>query len=257
MSTLSHWLPPPPTQADRTLIAADPRLTTAEAHLSPHRYSSESVCQEIPHQVPKSATGVDRRQSCAELQRHHNRRLLLSGPVINPRCIDIHLDPHRIGKRNLGAVCAHYQVRRDQQLADEITAAEQAVSAAHGELARLARDTNLAARDYARREETLRRSEQDLNSIRATLDQARAALGAQFPDEGWWRDRSRRDLAALWTDPEWNRARTEVFLAALGLHKAFLQHVPTHADASEPACRYGYPGRDAPRDLPEGTALAA
>lgn len=145
---------------------------------------------------------------------------------------------------------------RDQQLADEITTAEQAVRVVHGELARLARDTDLAARDCARREETLRRSEQDLNSIRATLDQARAALGAQFPDEGWWRDRSRRDLAALWTDPEWNRARTEVFLAALGLHKAFLQHVPTQMRQNLHAAM-DILGGEAPRDLPEGAAPAA
>ncbi|MGH3976290.1 MAG: hypothetical protein ACRDS9_23645, partial [Pseudonocardiaceae bacterium] len=50
----------------------------------------------------------------AELQRHHGCRLLLTGPVIDPLCIDRHLDPHRAGARNLGAVCTHYQVRLDK-----------------------------------------------------------------------------------------------------------------------------------------------
>ncbi|TKG59278.1 exonuclease domain-containing protein [Prauserella endophytica] len=47
----------------------------------------------------------------AELERHHGRSLMLSGPVIDPLCIDRHLDPERPGPRNLGAACAHYQVR--------------------------------------------------------------------------------------------------------------------------------------------------
>ena len=145
---------------------------------------------------------------------------------------------------------------RDHQLADEITAAEQAVSAAHQDLTRLAHDTDLAARDCARRGELLRCRERDLGAIQAALEQARTALGAQFPDEHWWRDRSRRDLAALWTDPAWNRARTRVFLAALQLHKAFLQHVPTQMRQSLHAAVDIVAG-DAPRDLPEGAALAA
>ncbi|MDQ3091103.1 MAG: exonuclease domain-containing protein [Actinomycetota bacterium] len=49
----------------------------------------------------------------AELQRHHGRSLLLSGPVIDPLCIDHHLDPDRVGPRNLAAVCDHYQVGLD------------------------------------------------------------------------------------------------------------------------------------------------
>ncbi len=47
----------------------------------------------------------------AELRRHHGRRLPLSGPVIDPLCIDRHLDPYREGKRTLAAMCRHYQVR--------------------------------------------------------------------------------------------------------------------------------------------------
>jgi DNA polymerase III subunit epsilon len=49
----------------------------------------------------------------AELRRHHGRSLLLGGPVIDPLCIDRHLDPDRAGTRNLATVCAHYKVRLD------------------------------------------------------------------------------------------------------------------------------------------------
>ncbi|NUS63564.1 MAG: DNA polymerase III subunit epsilon, partial [Saccharothrix sp.] len=47
----------------------------------------------------------------AELRRHRGRRLPLSGPVIDPLCIDRQLDPRREGKRTLAAACDHYQVR--------------------------------------------------------------------------------------------------------------------------------------------------
>lgn len=49
----------------------------------------------------------------AELQRHYGRSLPLGGPVIDPLCIDHHLDPDRAGTRKLAAVCAHYKVRLD------------------------------------------------------------------------------------------------------------------------------------------------
>lgn len=47
----------------------------------------------------------------AELRRHHGRGLTLSGPVVDPMCIDKHLDRFRKGKRTLGALCEHHQVR--------------------------------------------------------------------------------------------------------------------------------------------------
>ncbi|OZM70395.1 DNA polymerase III subunit epsilon [Amycolatopsis antarctica] len=50
----------------------------------------------------------------AELRRHHDRTLPLSGPVIDPLCIHRHLAPRRQGKANLGALCAHYDVRHDK-----------------------------------------------------------------------------------------------------------------------------------------------
>ncbi|QFZ20267.1 exonuclease domain-containing protein [Saccharothrix syringae] len=49
----------------------------------------------------------------AELRRHHGRGLPLGGPVVDPWCVDRHVDPHRRAKRTLGAVCEHYRVRLD------------------------------------------------------------------------------------------------------------------------------------------------
>ncbi|MEO7196048.1 MAG: AAA domain-containing protein [Pseudonocardiaceae bacterium] len=138
----------------------------------------------------------------------------------------------------------------------EVVGAERAVGAADGELERLTRDAELVAQDCARREETVRERERDLNAIQATLDQVRAALEQQFPDGDWWRDRSRRELAALWTDAEWNRARTELFLAALRLHKAFLHHVPEQMSQSLQAAVDIVAG-DAPQRVPDGAALTA
>ncbi|MEO6090729.1 MAG: exonuclease domain-containing protein [Umezawaea sp.] len=47
----------------------------------------------------------------AELRRHRGRSFPLSGPVVDPLCIDRQLDPQREGKRTLAAVCDHHQVR--------------------------------------------------------------------------------------------------------------------------------------------------
>ncbi|WP_263246980.1 exonuclease domain-containing protein [Saccharopolyspora rosea] len=49
----------------------------------------------------------------AELRRHHGRDLELGGPVVDPLCIDRHVDRYRKGKRTLGALCEHHRVRHD------------------------------------------------------------------------------------------------------------------------------------------------
>ncbi|SDO95788.1 DNA polymerase-3 subunit epsilon [Actinopolyspora xinjiangensis] len=49
----------------------------------------------------------------AELRRHHERELAISGPVVDPFCIDRQLDRFRKGKRTLGALCEHHGVRAD------------------------------------------------------------------------------------------------------------------------------------------------
>lgn len=46
----------------------------------------------------------------AELRRHHQRGLEISGSVVDPRCIDKRLDRYRKGKRTLSDLCTHYRV---------------------------------------------------------------------------------------------------------------------------------------------------
>ncbi len=49
----------------------------------------------------------------AELRRHHQRPLDITGPVVDPMCIDKQVDRFRKGKRTLGALCEHHRVRLD------------------------------------------------------------------------------------------------------------------------------------------------
>lgn len=61
-----------------------------------------------------------------ELQRHHGRRLVIAGPVIDPLVIDKAVDRYRKGKRTLTAACEHYRVT----LTDAHTSAADALGAA-------------------------------------------------------------------------------------------------------------------------------
>lgn len=49
----------------------------------------------------------------SELRRHHQRELTVSGPVVDPLCIDRKMDRYRKGKRTLEAMCEHHRVRLD------------------------------------------------------------------------------------------------------------------------------------------------
>src|SRR5262249_20780263 len=65
-----------------------------------------------------------------------------------------------------------------------------------------------------------------------------------------------RELTALWTDRQWNLARSELFLAALALHKAFLQHTATAMRRNLQAATDVVNG-DAPSDAPASAVLTA
>ncbi|MGZ4542222.1 MAG: DEAD/DEAH box helicase [Mycobacteriaceae bacterium] len=156
---------------------------------------------------------------------------------------------------SLGAAMREW-LRHDQHLAAEVARAEAALSAAYAEVARLAEEAAAVDGQLAACQKAQRRKQQEAEALRAVLAEAQTQLGAQFPDRQWWEDRDRRERATLWTDPEWNRVRTEVFLEALRLHKAFLEHEPTRMRQSLQAAADLVAG-DAPRDLPAETALAA
>jgi len=146
--------------------------------------------------------------------------------------------------------------RHDLHLADQLAQAEAALSAAHTEVARLAEEAAAVDRQSAACRKAQLRKQQEAQALRAVLAEAQTQLGAQFPDQQWWEDRDHRERATLWTDPEWNRVRTEVFVEALRLHKAFLEHEPTRMRQSLQAATDLVAG-NAPSDLPEETALAA
>lgn len=107
---------------------------------------------------------------------------------------------------------AAYLADTGRQLAD----ARQALDAARTAAAN-ARDTRDRTRHDAGQLAT-RRQEQ-----RAELRRAREEWGDAFPQD--WRERPQdeQELAAPWSDEEWTRARTEVFLAAIHLHKTFVE----------------------------------
>ncbi|WP_405827557.1 AAA domain-containing protein [Streptomyces sp. NBC_00105] len=76
----------------------------------------------------------------------------------------------------------------------------------------------------------LRALEEAQESARARVERTEVALAAArgrwegfVPEDSWLTQDAARELAAPWSDPEITRARTEVFLAALGLHEAFLR----------------------------------
>ncbi|MEQ4210414.1 AAA domain-containing protein [Actinopolymorpha sp. B9G3] len=146
--------------------------------------------------------------------------------------------------------------RRDSELASEVSAAERALSAVLGDMSQLAHDVQSAEHSVDQAEATLRRCERDFAAVDDVIEQARHKLGPQFPDERWRQDRTERELCALWTDAEWNRARTELFLQALQLHRAFLEHMPVKMRQSLHGVADILDGQ-APDNLPKGAALAA
>jgi hypothetical protein len=145
---------------------------------------------------------------------------------------------------------------RDGRLADELAAAEQGLRAAVASARQRAGDADAAKKTAAEASAAAVRSERELAALSHALTQASRALGPHFPNSTWWQNRERRELAALWTDNEWNQARSALFLAALQLHKAFLEHTAGPMRQSLHGAADILSG-DAPDDVPPAAALAA
>lgn len=127
---------------------------------------------------------------------------------------------------------------------------------ARRDLARAEEELTAAVRRQDEAEAALRTGEEQLATLDEQLDQSADSLGKHFPDSTWWQNRESRETVALWTDPDWNAARSELFLAALALHKTFLQHTATEMRRNLQAAM-DVVGGDAPRDISEDAALAA
>lgn len=62
-------------------------------------------------------------------------------------------------------------------------------------------------------------------AAREAVESGRDAAAASRPDEdAWWADRTRRLRETPWVNAGWNACRTRLFLAALGLHRALMEH---------------------------------
>jgi hypothetical protein len=249
-------------QAEAARIAQE-RRDNAERIAREHRANAERVAQswqaelnrrwQAHAQHRQSRPGLWKRLStfgAAGRRWSHQDRLLVN---------EVHVAQHEmraaqqkvdVAQHEVDAIYrTHTQAPPPQPTPEPLVAAQQ-------ESARAEQEVSTAARALAQGEHTLSAREAELVSVDGLLDRAAAALGRHYPDAAWWHDRERRELAALWTDKEWNLASSELFLAALKLHKTFLQHTPMEMRRNLQAAMDVING-DVPSELPEGAALAA
>jgi AAA domain len=122
---------------------------------------------------------------------------------------------------------------------------------------------------FDERDAALRESERDGRQVERARELARrlSEVGAQWreahpdvllPDEQWEqpRERERREQHPPWVDEVWNEASTELFLAALRLHRAFVEGAADQMHETLAAVVDMLSGK-APATLAPATALAA
>ncbi|MFD8478868.1 DEAD/DEAH box helicase [Kitasatospora sp. NPDC059673] len=121
----------------------------------------------------------------------------------------------------MGRAAREWNVLDQQHAARERLALEQA-DAAHSRH-RQAADAAARAEDaYGRLTAGLQQARADADAMREAAESGRKRWGGHVPDPAV-DDEEARELSSPWADEEISAARTEVFLAALGLHKAFLR----------------------------------
>jgi hypothetical protein len=141
---------------------------------------------------------------------------------------------------------------RDRQIAADICALDALLDEIGEELRALEEEVRI----HAEAGDALAAAERALEECHQVLSRYREQPGARLPDAEWLRDRQARERQAPWTDDEWNDARTELFLAALGLHRAFLVHAARPMREILDGAMDIVAGR-APANLPGEAALAA
>ncbi|MFI9724631.1 DEAD/DEAH box helicase [Streptomyces sp. NPDC052396] len=112
---------------------------------------------------------------------------------------------------------------RDQELAARVQEAEGACVAAQAACEAAHQAASRAVAEHLACLRARQAAAAELAAQQDVVDRARAVWGPHVPVQEWLSDDTARELAAPWGDEEIARARSEVFLAALGLHEAFLR----------------------------------
>jgi len=113
--------------------------------------------------------------------------------------------------------------RRGAELQRQLEGADRELSSAQAEAHRTQSVVLAAVQIAAAAASSAANLEARLRNDQARFQRARDDWGAFFPES--WLDQSegQQELASPWSDDEWIAARTEVFLAALDLHRAFVE----------------------------------
>ncbi|MGW6021204.1 DEAD/DEAH box helicase [Streptomyces sp. NPDC055099] len=113
--------------------------------------------------------------------------------------------------------------QRDQELAGHVDTARSVRDAAAASLFGAQQAATQAEHTLGVCRQQQASAAAQLQALQETVAQAHADWGGHVPQEAWLHDDTTRELAAPWGDEEIARARAELFLAAMGLHEAFLR----------------------------------
>ncbi|MHC3814727.1 DEAD/DEAH box helicase [Streptomyces sp. DT9] len=154
--------------------------------------------------------------------------------------------------------------QRDWQAEDQLLAeAEQTARAAYETHTQTAaaydRAESAARAALGEAERALHPAERHLAQLRRTVESAVERWEAYLPFIGTQGDRAEeeaRELSSPWSDPEFTRARTRLFLAAMDLHRAFIEGAADRMRKNLDAAMDVLCG-DAPKTLKAEVVLAA
>src|SRR5262249_38787785 len=110
----------------------------------------------------------------------------------------------------------------DEPLAAAVAVAEERAASADADAARARHAALDAAGRVAMATARAEQAERLLAHAPALLTDAHGQWDGKVPEATWCQSGDRRELAGPWLDERWNHARTQVFLAALGVHAAFI-----------------------------------
>lgn len=109
-------------------------------------------------------------------------------------------------------------------------------------------------RSLMRAQDSLDKLKSEMLALESDLKDARSSLGVCWPEQG--ADDKSREKSSPWATKEWRKARNEVFLAALDVHRAFIENHPAEMLANIGLAGYWLNGKAMPETLAR-TALDA